>query len=104
MTILTGHRTTALDVKPGRGVVATLYGPGGAREPRDFSHVIVAVGIVPNPQNIGLETRGVTMERGPGSVNEYGPHHVAGIWGIGNDVGRTGTAPKAHPEGITRDH
>src|SRR3546814_5385110 len=62
MTILTGHRTTALDVKPGRGVVATLSGPGGAREPRDFSHVIVAVGIVPNTENIGLETLGRSEE------------------------------------------
>src|SRR3546814_14065121 len=51
MTILTGHRTTALDVKPGRGVVATLSDPGGARGPRDFSHVIVAVGIVPTTRS-----------------------------------------------------
>src|SRR3546814_17070510 len=71
MTILTGHRTTALDVNPGRGVVATLSGTGGAREPRDFSHVIVAVGIVPHTANYGLDTSGLQMTRWHVIVNEY---------------------------------
>src|SRR3546814_4638411 len=100
MTILTGHRTTALDVKPGRGVVATLSGPGGAREPRDFSHVIVAVGIVPNTENIGLETLGVTMERGHVIVDEYGRTNVDGLWAIGDIVGPPWLAHKASHEGI----
>src|SRR3546814_11578888 len=100
MPFLTWHRTTALDVKAGRVVVATRSGPGGAREPRDFSHVIVAVGIVPNTENIGLETLGVTMERGHVIVNEYGSTNVDGIWAIGDIVGPPWLAHKASHEGI----
>jgi dihydrolipoamide dehydrogenase len=100
MTILTGHRTTALDVKPGRGVLATLSGPNGELESRVFSHVIVAVGIVPNTENIGLEAVGVATERGHLIVDDYGRTNVEGIWAIGDIVGPPWLAHKASHEGI----
>ena len=100
MTILTGHRTTALEVKPDRGVVATLSGPSGELEPREFSHVIVAVGIAPNTENIGLEALGVAVDRGHVIVDEYGRTNVEGIWAIGDIVGPPWLAHKASHEGV----
>jgi len=100
MTILTGHRTTALDVEPGRGVIATLSDPDGALEPRTFSHVIVAVGIVPNTGNIGLEALGVAMERGHVIVDDHGRTNIEGIWAIGDIVGPPWLAHKASHEGV----
>ena len=43
---------------------ATIKGKDGKVTSGDFSHVIVAVGIVPNTENIGLEALGVKTERG----------------------------------------
>jgi dihydrolipoamide dehydrogenase len=100
MTILTGHRTTGLEVTPGRGVVATLSGPNGELEPRAFSHVIVAVGIVPNTENIGLEALGVATDRGHLVADEYGCTNVEGIWAIGDIVGAPWLAHKASHEGV----
>ncbi len=100
MTILTGHRTTALEVRPGRGVVATLSGPNGELEPRIFSHVIVAVGIVPNTEDIGLEALGVATERGHLVVDELGRTNIEGIWAIGDIVGAPWLAHKASHEGV----
>jgi dihydrolipoamide dehydrogenase len=100
MTILTEHRTTALETKLGRGVIAKLSGPKGDLEPLEFSHVIVAVGIVPNTEHIGLETLGVEMDRGHLIVDEFGRTNVAGIWAIGDIVGPPWLAHKASHEGI----
>ena len=100
MTILAGHRTTKLETRPGRGVVATVSDPNGALEPREFSHVIVAVGIVPNTENLGLEALGVTMERGHVIVDGYGRTTVEGVWAIGDIVGPPWLAHKASHEGI----
>jgi dihydrolipoamide dehydrogenase len=59
----------------GNGVRATLK--GGAVE--EFSHAIVAIGIVPNTENIGLEALGVKTERGHIATDGYGRTKVEGI-------------------------
>ncbi len=38
---------------------ATIKGKDGKVDDGEFSHVIVAIGIVPNTENIGLEELGV---------------------------------------------
>jgi dihydrolipoamide dehydrogenase len=100
MTILTGHRITALEAAPGRHVVAHLSGPDGALEPRTFSHAIVAIGIVPNTDNIGLEALGLSSERGHLIVDAFGRTNVEGLWAIGDIVGAPWLAHKASHEGI----
>jgi dihydrolipoamide dehydrogenase len=75
------------------GVKATLK--GGAVE--DFSHAIVAIGIVPNTEDIGLEALGVKTERGHIVTDGYGRTNVDGVYAIG-DV--TGPPWLAH-EGVT---
>ena len=46
--------------------------------PRSISHVIVAIGIVPNTEDIGLEALGVETERGHIKVDGYRPHQRRG--------------------------
>src|SRR3546814_15621172 len=48
----------------GKGVKASIKGKDGKVVQDDFSHAIVAIGIVPNRENIGLEAHGVKTERG----------------------------------------
>jgi dihydrolipoamide dehydrogenase len=67
----------------GSGVRATLK--GGAVE--EFSHAIVAIGIVPNTENIGLEALGVKTERGHIVTDGYGRTNVEGVYAIGDVTG-----------------
>jgi dihydrolipoamide dehydrogenase len=78
------------------GVKATLK--GGAIE--EFSHAIVAIGIVPNTENIGLEKLGVKTERGHIVTDGYGRTNVEGIYAIGDVTGPPWLAHKASHEGV----
>jgi dihydrolipoamide dehydrogenase len=80
----------------GSGVRATLK--GGATE--EFSHCIVAIGIVPNTENIGLEALGVKTERGHIVTDGYGRTNVEGIYAIGDVTGPPWLAHKASHEGV----
>ena len=80
----------------GSGVRASLK--GGAVE--EFSHAIVAIGIVPNTENIGLEALGVTTNRGHIVTDGYGRTNVEGIYAIGDVTGPPWLAHKASHEGV----
>ena len=100
MTILPGHGVEKIDVKPGRSVTATIKLPDGKSEAREYSHVIVAVGIVPNTENIGLEALGVAAERGHVKIDAMCRTNVDGLWAIGDITGAPWLAHKASHEGI----
>jgi dihydrolipoamide dehydrogenase len=78
------------------GVKATLK--GGATD--SFSHAIVAIGIVPNTENIGLEALGVKTDRGHIVTDGYGRTNVEGIYAIGDVTGPPWLAHKASHEGV----
>jgi dihydrolipoamide dehydrogenase len=78
------------------GVKATLKG-GDVQE---FSHAIVAIGIVPNTENIGLEALGVKTDRGHIAVDGFGRTNVEGVYAIGDVTGPPWLAHKASHEGV----
>jgi dihydrolipoamide dehydrogenase len=78
------------------GVKATLKG-GDVQE---YSHAIVAIGIVPNTEDIGLETLGVKTDRGHIVVDGYGRTNVEGVYAIGDVTGPPWLAHKASHEGV----
>ena len=94
MTIRTKASVDKLEVKPD-GVVATISG-----EALRFSHVIVAIGISPNTENLGLEALGVALDRGHIVTNEWGQTNVPGLWAIGDVAGAPWLAHKASHEGV----
>lgn len=99
MTLLTGAKVS--DVKPGAdGVSATITGADGKAATDSYSHVIVAIGIVANTENIGLEALGVKVDRGHILVDPYGQTNVPGLWAIGDVTGAPWLAHKASHEGI----
>jgi dihydrolipoamide dehydrogenase len=100
MKILPKHGVEKLDVKPGRSVTATIKLPDGKTETQEFSHVIVAVGIVPNTENIGLETLGIETARGHVVIDEMCRTNVDGIYAIGDITGAPWLAHKASHEGL----
>jgi dihydrolipoamide dehydrogenase len=100
MKILPKHGVEKIDVKPGRSVTATIKLPDGKTEAQEFSHVIVAVGIVPNTENIGLETLGIETARGHVVIDPMCRTNVEGIYAIGDITGAPWLAHKASHEGI----
>ena len=99
MKIMTGAKVS--DIKPGAdSVSATLTDKAGKAEAQSFSHVIIAIGIVPNTENLGLEKLGVKMDRGHIVNDGHGRTNVPGLWAIGDVAGAPWLAHKASHEGI----
>jgi dihydrolipoamide dehydrogenase len=100
MKILPKHGVEKIDVKPGRSVTATIKLPDGKTETQEYSHVIVAVGIVANTENIGLEALGIKTDRGHVLIDAACRTNVEGIYAIGDITGAPWLAHKASHEGI----
>jgi len=99
LTILTGAKVS--EVKPDAdGVAATITTADGKASANRYSHVVVAIGIVHNIENIGLEALGVRVERGRIAVDHFGRTSVAGVWAIGDVTGAPWLAHKASHEGV----
>jgi len=81
-------------------VKASIKGKDGKIATEDYSHVIVAIGIVPNTENIGLEALGVETERGHIKVDGFGRTNVEGIYAFGDVTGAPWLAHKASHEGV----
>ena len=97
--VLTGSGIEKLDAR-GDGVVAAIKGRDGKIAERRFSHAIVAIGIVPNTGEIGLEALGVETERGQIKVDGFGRTNVEGVYAIGDVTGAPWLAHKASHEGV----
>src|SRR4051794_40299934 len=80
------------------GVRAAIKGKDGKADKQDFSHAIVAIGIVPNSENIGLEALGVKTTKGHIDTDPYGRTNVEGLWAIGDVTGPPWLAHKAMHE------
>ncbi|MGZ8362029.1 MAG: dihydrolipoyl dehydrogenase [Allosphingosinicella sp.] len=99
MTIHVGATVEKLETGKG-GVKATIKGKDGKSTSDEYSHVIVAIGIVPNSENIGLEALGVKTDRGHIVNDGYGRTNVEGIYAIGDVTGPPWLAHKASHEGV----
>ena len=82
------------------GVRASIKGKDGKVAQDDFSHAIVAIGIVPNTEGIGIETLGIETNRGHIVTDGYGRTKVEGIYAIGDVTGPPWLAHKASHEGV----
>ncbi|HQS95985.1 MAG: dihydrolipoyl dehydrogenase [Novosphingobium sp. 17-62-19] len=99
MKIMTGAGVESLAVSAS-GVKAKIKGKDGKVAEGDYSHVIVAVGIIANTENIGLEALGVKAERGIIAIDGYGRTNVKGLWAIGDVTPGPWLAHKASHEGV----
>jgi len=82
------------------GVKAAIKGADGKVASGDFSHAIVAIGIVPNSEGIGLEALGVKTDRGHILVDGFARTNVEGVYAIGDVTGPPWLAHKASHEGV----
>lgn len=98
MTIMTGAKIDGLKVV-GKEATCTLTHSGKSAQ-HSFDLVIVAVGISPNTENLGLEGTGVVLDRGWVVVDDYGRTGEPGVYAIGDITPGPWLAHKASHEAI----
>ena len=99
MTIMTGAGVESLKATA-TAVSATIKGKDGKVVTSEFTHCIVAIGIVPNTENIGMEALGVEMDRGFLKTDANCRTNVPGLWAIGDITAPPWLAHKASHEGV----
>jgi len=98
VTIHTGTTVKGLDRSAG-GATATVEAGEESRE-ISVDRVIMAVGIVGNVEDIGLEGTGVEVDRTHVKINEWSETGEKGVYAIGDLVGPPWLAHKASHEGV----
>jgi dihydrolipoamide dehydrogenase len=84
----------------GDGVSATVRLGGGEMRAIEVERVILAVGVVGNLEDIGLETTAVRVDAGHIVANEWTETAEPGIYAIGDVAGPPWLAHKAGAEGV----
>lgn len=98
MTFLTSTTVEKLEIVNGK-VSATIKTDKGTSE-QTFDNAIVAVGIIGNTEDLGLESTKVQVERNQIHVNKWCQTHEQGIYAIGDVAGAPWLAHKASHEGV----
>ncbi|MEM8833277.1 MAG: dihydrolipoyl dehydrogenase [Pseudomonadota bacterium] len=99
MKILTGAKTTKLE--KGKDNVTVHVDVKGKAEKITVDRVIMAVGIVANTEEIGLENvKGVKLDRGHIVTDGYMKTGEPGVYAIGDVCGAPWLAHKASHEGV----
>jgi len=99
MNILTGAGVESLTADA-KGVAAKIKASDGKVSDHRFSHAIVAVGIAPNTENVGLESLGVKTTKGHIDTDDMCRTNVPGLWAIGDVTAPPWLAHKASHEGV----
>jgi dihydrolipoamide dehydrogenase len=100
MKILTGAKIEKIATGD-KSVTATIKDKAGKEVAGEYSHVIVAIGIVPNVEDLGLEDVGVEPDqRSHIKTDDFGRTNVDGIWAIGDVTAPPWLAHKASHEGV----
>ncbi len=98
LTILTSTQVTELQ-KTRKGIKATLQTPKETLQV-EAELALLAVGITPNTDGLGLEALGIRTEKGRIAVDEFYRTSVPGIYAIGDVLPTPALAHVASAEGI----
>ena len=99
MKIMTGATVEKLDRKA-NSVTASIKGKDGKTQSLTVDRVILAVGIVGNVEDIGLENTKVKVDRTHVEIDEYCRTGEPGVYAIGDLCGPPWLAHKASHEGV----
>jgi dihydrolipoamide dehydrogenase len=98
MNIITG--ASVKELKTGKDNVTATIDKGGKTEKVTVDRVILAVGIVGNVENIGLENTKVKVEKTHVVTGKYSETDEPGVYAIGDLTGPPWLAHKASHEGV----
>ncbi len=96
--ILTDAGVEALTVQR-NGITAKIKDAAGNTATHEFTHAIVAIGIVPNTEDMGIDDL-VDMDRGFIQIDSFGRTKTEGLWAIGDCTPGPWLAHKASHEGV----
>ncbi|MAC39674.1 MAG: dihydrolipoyl dehydrogenase [Maricaulis sp.] len=99
MTLMTGAQVEKLDTS-GKTAKVSVKTSKGKTETIEVEKVILAIGIVGNVENLGLEELGVKIEKGHVVNDGFGRTNVKGLYAIGDVAGPPWLAHKASHEGV----
>lgn len=95
--ILTDTKTESVEIK-GNKVITKVTGKNNEEIESDV--VLIAIGVLGNVENLGLEELGVTVEKGSIKVDKDYKTNIEGIYAIGDVNGPPWLAHVASSEGI----
>jgi dihydrolipoamide dehydrogenase len=98
ITVMTGTTVAGLDASGG-GVVLKVQKDGVAQS-LPFDKVLVAIGVQPNTENLGLEALGVATQRGYIQVDDTMSTNVPGVFAVGDVTGKLALAHVASAQGV----
>jgi dihydrolipoamide dehydrogenase len=98
MKIRTG--TTVKSVSAGSSDIKAVLASGDTEGVETFDRIILAIGIVGNVEDMGLEELGVKVDRSHIEVDEYSYTGVPGLYAIGDVTTPPWLAHKASHEGV----
>ena len=87
-------------VENGKKSVKSHIELGGKKQVLESEKLILAIGVIPNSENLGLESLGVKMNKGVIETDDYSSTNVKGIYAIGDITGAPMLAHKAEHEGV----
>jgi dihydrolipoamide dehydrogenase len=96
--LLTSARVQGLETAAG-GVQVHVLGEKG-EQTLEAERVLVAIGVRPNSENLGLEQAGIRVERGYVVVDDRMRTNVPGVYAIGDLTGKLALAHVASAQGI----
>ena len=99
INIRAGAGVTA--ARPDASGVTLTIAKDGATDTARFDQVLVAIGVQPNTENLGLETVGVATDRGYIAIDDRMATNVPGIYAVGDVTGKLALAHVASAQGIT---
>ncbi|WP_300541675.1 dihydrolipoyl dehydrogenase [Maricaulis sp.] len=99
MKLITSAQVEKLE-KSARSVKVHIKDAKGKTQTVEVEKVILAVGIVGNVENLGLEALGVKIDRGHVVNDGFGRTNVKGLYAIGDVAGPPWLAHKASHEGV----
>jgi dihydrolipoamide dehydrogenase len=98
INVRTGTRVEKVDTAGGK--VTLTVSKDGATETLTADKVLMAIGVTPNSERIGLEAAGVQTERGFIKIDDHMRTNVTGIYAIGDVTGKLALAHVASAQGI----
>ncbi|UCD42417.1 MAG: dihydrolipoyl dehydrogenase [Chloroflexota bacterium] len=99
INVLTNHKVTNLSAK--NGGVEVVVESSGEEKPLAADQALVAIGVKPNSQNLGLDVAGVNLnDQGMVEIDDRMATNIPGIWAIGDVTGKLMLAHVGSAQGI----
>jgi dihydrolipoamide dehydrogenase len=97
--VLTSTRVEKVEPGPSRVQVHVSSEKRGEQS-LEAERVLIAIGVQPNSENLGLEQLGITLDRGHVVIDESMRTNVPGVYAVGDVTGKLALAHVASAQGI----